>query len=140
LGEILKATGPSSSDLVEVAFADDPAEGEMMRGLLEGDGIASFLQPTGLDGRSLGKGLLPPGPQRVLVHSSQAEAARSLLAGVLVEEEQEAEAEIANARHLEDAEGRGPRHYGLIGAYARIWLWSLAAFGAVFAVFMLLHS
>jgi hypothetical protein len=48
--------------------------------------------------------------------------------------------ETANAGHLADAEGRGPRNYGLIGAYARIWFWSLGALGVTFGVFLRLRA
>jgi len=132
--------GLPDADLVEVAFAESPAEAGMMQGLLENGGIPSLLQPTGLNGPLLGYGLLPPGSQRVMVRAGQAGAARRLLAETLAEEGREAEAEIANATDLGDAKGRGPRGYGLIGAYARIWLWSLAALGVAFGVFLLLHA
>lgn len=63
-----------------------------------------------------------------------------MLAETLVEEEPEEEPEErANARHLDRAAGRGPRNYGLVGAYARIWLWSLAAFGVAFGLFLLIR-
>jgi hypothetical protein len=53
-----------------------------------------------------------------------------MLNETMVEEEPEVEIEdLANARHLDRAAGRGPRNYGLVGAYARIWFWSLFAFG-----------
>ena len=90
-----EATAPddlSGADLVEVALAGDPVEGEMIRGLLQNGSISSILQPAGLNGPLLGIGLLPQG---------------------------------------------APRSYGLIGAYARIWLWSLAALGVAFGVFLL---
>jgi hypothetical protein len=129
--------GSGSVDLVEIALADDPVQAGMIEGLLRGAGIHCLLQPTGVDGPTLGIGLLPPGRLRVMVHASEADAARSLLAEALVEVAQEAMPEIANARHLDDAMGRKPRNYGLIGAYARIWFWSLGAMGIAFGVFLL---
>jgi hypothetical protein len=33
--------------------------------------------------------------------------------------------------------GRGPRNYGVVGAYARIWPWSVAALAVAFGIFML---
>lgn len=39
----------------------------------------------------------------------------------------------------EPGSGREPRGYGLIGAYARIWAWSLAALALAFVVFLLLR-
>lgn len=38
----------------------------------------------------------------------------------------------------EEPEGRKPRNYGLIGAYGRIWAWSLGAMMLAFGVFLLL--
>jgi hypothetical protein len=141
MGETVNTGGPSGADLVEVAFAGDLGEAEMIQGLLESGGISSLLQPTGIDGRAIGSGLLPPGgPQRVAVHADQADAARRMLAETLVEAEPEVEIEeLANAGHLERAAGRGPRNDGLVGAYARIWLWSLAAFSVAFGLFLLLR-
>jgi hypothetical protein len=121
---------PSGADLVEVAFANDLVEGEMIRGLLQGSSISSILQPTGINGPQLGIGLLPQGAQRVMVRASEADVARRLLA----------EATTGNDLEVEDlgqANGRGPRSYGVIGAYARIWLWSLAVLGLAFGVFLL---
>jgi len=127
---------PSGGDLVQVAFTGNLAEGEMIQGLLRADGISSLLQPTGINGPLLGIGLLPHCPQRVMVRASQAEAARHLLAGDIAEKGLGAE-ELADAVTLEDARGRGPRSYGLIGGYARIWFWSLVALGVAFGVFLL---
>jgi hypothetical protein len=114
-------------------------EGEMIQGLLRTGSIASILQPTGINGPALGIGLLPPGGQRVMVRASQADAARYLLAETTAEKGLGAE-ELANAAYLDGAQGRGPRNYGLIGAYARIWLWSLAALGAAFGVFLIARA
>lgn len=125
----------AGADLVEVAFAGDPVEGEMIRGLLQNGSISSILQPTGLNGPLLGIGLLPQGAQRVMVRASQADSARRLLAETMAEGDLEAE-ELANAAYLDDAKGRGPRNYGLIGAYARIWFWSFVALGVAFGVFL----
>lgn len=124
------------ADLVEVMFAGDLVEAEMARGLLENGGIASILEPIGINGPQLGVGLLPHSPQRVMVRASEADAARRLLAEVGVAEDLGA-AEPANAAYLEEGQGRGPRGYGLVGAYARIWLWSFAAFAVAFGVFLL---
>jgi len=57
----------------------------------------------------------------------------------MVEVEQEDWTETANATYLEEAAGRKPRDYGLAGAYARIWAWSLGAMLLAFAVFLLLR-
>lgn len=139
MGKVEKKDGMSDADLVEVAFFDDPAKAGTIQGLLENGGIPSLLLPTGLDGPLLGIGLLPPGRQRVMVHAGHADNARRLLSETLVEDEREAASEIANAVYLDDAKGRRPRNYGLIGAYARIWLWSLGAVGVAFGVFLLIR-
>ncbi len=127
----------SGDEHVQVAYAPDEVQAQLIQGLLENGGIASYLQPIGLDGRTVGSGVLGSGSQGVTVRADDAEAAKRLLDETLVEEAPEDLAEIANARHLEDARGRRPRSYGLIGAYARIYLWALVVFGLAFAVFML---
>lgn len=71
-----------------------------------------------------------------MVLAGQAEKARALLAEV----EQEAPPEIANSGHPEDASGKKPRGYGLVGAYARIYLWSFGALAVAFGVFLLFHA
>jgi hypothetical protein len=38
---------------------------------------------------------------------------------------------------LDEARGRGPRGYGLAGAYVRIWFWSFAALAVAFGIFLL---
>lgn len=73
-----------------------------------------------------------------MVHAGHAGETRRLLSETLVEE-RESVSEIANATYLDDAKGRRPRNYGLIGAYTRIWLWSFGAVGVAFGVFLLLR-
>jgi Putative prokaryotic signal transducing protein len=128
-------------ELVSVAYANDRVEAEMIQGLLKSSGIPSVLQHIGVDGPLVGIGLLNPGggSRQVLVRISQAEEARALLAETLEEAEQENWAESANAAYLEEATGRKPRNYGLAGAYARIWAWSLGLMLLAFAVFLLLR-
>lgn len=108
-------------------------------GLLESAGIASVQQRIGIDGPTLGIGLLNPGggSQRVLVRGRDAEKARALLAAS-VEGDRGDEGELALASQEEPGR-RGPRHYNLIGAYARIWIWSFAAMALAFGVFLLLR-
>lgn len=111
----------------------------MLKGLLEGAGIPAMVRPSGIDGQQLGFGLLiaQGGPQQVLVHAARLEEARAVLADALVAEEDDWAAP-ANAQHLEDAlPGRKPRDYGLVGAYARIYFWSLLAMGAIAGVYFL---
>jgi Putative prokaryotic signal transducing protein len=128
-------------ELVSVAYANDRVEAEMIQGLLESAGIPSVLQPVGVDGPSLGFGLLNPGggSRRVMVHAGEAEKAHTLLGETLVENEQEDWAEVASASNPEDRRRRNPRDYGLIGAYARIWAWSFGIMFLAFAVFLLLR-
>jgi hypothetical protein len=128
------------SEPVEVAYAKDPVEAAMIQGLLENGGIPSLAHSIGIDGPKLGFGALATIPQRVMVRADQAEQARSLLSGALAGGEQEPLAEIANARHLEVARGGRPRGYGLVGAYARIYLWSFGVIALAFGVFLLLHA
>jgi hypothetical protein len=113
----------------------------MIKGLLWEGGVPSLVQATGIDGPTLGYGTLFRTSHRVLVRSEHAEVARRLLAEI---GEGEAEGEdwesTANAEHLADASGRGPRNYGLIGGYARIFFWSFLSFGVVTGIYFLLHG
>lgn len=131
-----KPNGSAGTDLVEVMFAPNRAEAEMVQGLLESEGVPSLLQATGVNGPQLGVGLSPQSPQRVMVRAEHADLARRLLAGIEMEEGLDVDG-LANAAYLDKARGRGPRSYGVIGAYARIWLWSFAAFAIAFGIFML---
>jgi Putative prokaryotic signal transducing protein len=127
-------------DLVSVAFARDRAEGDMIKGLLDSAGIPSVLQQLGIDGPQLGIGWLNPGggSQRVMVRSSQAEVARALLAETAASSKPEELVE-SDSSYAYEAEGRGPRNYGLIGAYGRIWAWSVGAMMLAFGIFLLLR-
>ncbi|MGN6215834.1 MAG: putative signal transducing protein [Solirubrobacterales bacterium] len=127
---------------MEVAFVGSEPEAAMVQALLEDEGIRSLQQQIGPAGPMLGYGLLNPGggSRRVMVHARQAEEARALLADVLAENENGA-TEPVNAGYLEDAAGgHKPRSYGLVGAYARIYLWSFAAMAVAFGVFTLLRA
>ncbi len=132
--------GRPGADVVQVAFATDAVEGEMIRGLLEGGGIACLLRPAGINGPMLGFGLLPRSAQRVMVRPDRAEAARRLLRESLFENEQSAAGEIAEPEYPEASSGRKPRNYGLIGGYARAWAWSIGTMAIVFAVFLVLRG
>ncbi len=130
--------------LVQVAYANDPLEAKMIHGLFESNGIPSLVGRRGMDGPLQGHGALRPGfdggSRRVMVRADRAEEARALLAATLAENEDQAWPEIANARHLEDAGGRKPRDYGLAGAYARIYFWSLGAVAVAFGIFLLVRA
>jgi hypothetical protein len=133
------STGEES---VGIAYANDRVEAEMIRGLLESAGIPSAVQQRGIDGPLLGFGLLNPGggSRRIMVRADLAEAARAVLAESLVPGEPDGWDAFVDADDTSEASGRKPRSYNLIGAYARIWLWSLIAMGLAFAIFLLLRS
>ncbi|HEU5105039.1 MAG TPA: DUF2007 domain-containing protein [Solirubrobacterales bacterium] len=131
-------------DLVEVAFVGDEVQAAMIQALLEQYEIPSLLQQVIPSGRQVGSLVLPPGgSQRVMVHAHRAEEARAILAEAETEGEQEAP-EPVNARYLEAAQGRrGPRSYGLLGAYLRIFAVSAAVIAlmmVVFGVYLLLRE
>ena len=134
--ESVKSNGAAGTDLVEVMFAADRVEAEMVQGLLESEGMPSLLQATGVNGPQLGMGLSPRSPQRIMVRAEHADRARSLLAETGMEKDLEVDG-LANAAHMDEARGRGPRDYGVIGAYARTWFWSLTVLAIVFGVFLL---
>lgn len=139
----MSAQPPHGDELVAVAFVRDEVEGEMLRGLLEGEGIPSMVRATGISGRTIAEPLLNPAGSagHLLVRAEHVEEARALLAETLVEDEAATWPEPANARYLEDASGgRGPRSYGWLGTYARISAVSLAAFAAMFGVFLLFRA
>jgi len=126
------------ADLVEVAFARDEFQAEMIQALLEEHKIPSLQQQVTPSGPQLGYGLMNPGggARRVMVHRERADRARALIEATMVEEE--VLPEPANAGYLEDAEGRRkPRNYGVIGAYARAFLVSIVTLAIVSAVWML---
>src|SRR3954447_10733773 len=95
-------------DLVEIMFASNRPEAEMVQGLLESGGVPSMLQATGVNGPQVGVGLIPQAPQRVMVRADHADFARSLLAEATREGDVDV-SEIANAAYLDKARGRGPR-------------------------------
>jgi hypothetical protein len=134
----------TEGDLVEIAFVGDEPQALMIQALLEEHEIPSLRQQVTPTGPLLGYGLLNPsaGSQRVMVHAHRAEEARKLLSEARAEDEQVAP-EPVNARYLEEARGGGPRNYGVIGAYARMYLVALLAmvvFALAFGVFMLVRG
>lgn len=142
--EIEGADGGAGGELIEVAYAEGWVQAEMIQGLLQNAGIPSLLQPVGMnvDGPQLGvSGVLARGfgggPQRVMVHAARAVAARDLLAETLVEDEVGELPESANAEYLDEASGRKPRGYGLLGAYTRIFFWSFGAMVLICGLYFL---
>jgi hypothetical protein len=127
------------ADLVEVAFVSDEFQAGMIQALLEEHEIPSLQQQVAPSGPQLGYGLLNPGggARRVMVGPERADRARTLIEATRAEEEQTSP-EPVNARYLEEAEGgRGPRNYGVIGAYARAYLVAFVVFAVFFAIWML---
>ncbi len=129
-----------SDELVKVGYASNRAEAAMIQSLLESAGIPSLLQALGVNGPNLGFGTLPNDPQRIMVRASQAERARALLADTPAAVGQEALPEPVDADFLEDSGGRKPRGYGLVGGYARIYLWSFGIMALAFGIFLVLHG
>lgn len=133
----------TDSELTEVAWVGNAYEAAIVQALLEESEIPSMQEQVGVDGPMLGYGYLTgAGSRRVMVHAHRAEEARALLADARAEDEQAAP-EPVNARYLEEARGRGPRNYGVIGAYARMYFVALLAiivFALAFGVFMLMRA
>jgi hypothetical protein len=127
-------------DLVEVAFVGDEFQAEMIRALLDEQGIPSIQEQVTPSGPHLGYGLMNPsgGARRVLVHPERADQARALIEATTAES---SAPEPVNAEYLADAEGRRkPRNYGLIGGYARAWFWSLLLLAGIFLAWLLLRE
>lgn len=131
----------SGGELVEVAAARDAFQAGMLKGLLHDAGIPCMTRGYGVDGQLLGFGLLTQGggPQQVLVHADRLEEARTVLAEVLAaDDDPTTDAIAASERRLEySGPGRKPRDYGLLGAYARIYLFSLLALAAMAGLYFL---
>ncbi len=140
MAELVSDDGRPGADMVQVAFATDAVEGEMIQGLLDGGGIACLLRPAGINGPMLGFGLLPRSAQRVMVRPDQAEAARRLLYENLFAGEWSAMGDAADPEYPRASNRRKPRNYGLIGGYARAWAWSIGAMAIFFAIFLLLRG
>lgn len=124
-------------DLVEVAFVGDEWKAEIIRALLDEHGIPSLQQQVTPSGPQLGYGLMNPGggARRVMVHPERADRARTLIEARMAEGSLP---EPVNAEYLADAEGgRKPRNYGVIGAYARAWFWSIVALALVSGIWVL---
>lgn len=116
----------------------DEFQGKMIQALLEQHGIASLLEQVTPSGPQLGYGLMNPsgGARRVMVHAPNAERARALVKATTAEQDEVPEP--VNAAYLEDAAGgRGPRDYGLIGAYARAFAVSVGLLALAFVLWVL---
>lgn len=139
--EIIDRGGDSGREPVQVAYADTREEAALIRGLLREEGIDSIARQAGVEGGVGTSSLLTRSPRRIYVRPEDAAAARTLIAETMVEDPAESEIpEPVNATYLEEARGRGPRDYALIGAYARAWLVGMVVLGLVLVAFLLLHS
>jgi hypothetical protein len=125
---------------IQVAYARDANEARIIKGLLQSAGIESMVQRAGISGLQVGTGLANTGGHgsRVIVRADRADEARTLLGDTL--SRPEAFPEPVNAKHLADSRGRGPRSYGISGAYTRIYLSALAFFAIAFLLFLLLRA
>jgi hypothetical protein len=127
--------------LVEIAFVGDEHQASMIQALLESREIPSLQQQVTPSGPQLGYGLMNPGggARRVMVHGDRADEARTILAAARAEGEELVEP--LNAEYIEDGQGgRKPRSYGLIGGYARAYVWSFGAMALAFGAYELLRA
>lgn len=139
--EIIDRGGDSGREPVQIAYADTREEAALIRGLLREAKIKSIARQAGVEGGVGTSSLLTRSPRRIYVRPEDAAAARTLLSETMVEDPAETEIpEPVNATYLEDARGHTPRDYGVIGAYARIWVVGFVVLGLVLVVFLLLHS
>jgi hypothetical protein len=104
-----------SEELVGVGFPQNPVEAQMIKGLLESEGIPCLVQSL-------------RGSRTVLVNGAHAEEARALLADV----EARAEGEADEAESL-PALGRA-------GSGVRGWVLAFAVLGLAFGVFLVVHA
>lgn len=118
--------GGGGGPLVKVAFARNQAEAEMMQGLLLEEGIPSVLKRSrGFDAPEF----LAAGPHDLFVNSTSAKKAREVLAGTMLESEDQERLEI---------EGQLQGGGGGEASPARLALWVGVAFlGAVILVWVL---
>jgi hypothetical protein len=121
--------GGGGGKLVKVAFARNQVEAEMIQGLLREGGIPSVLKRSrGFDAPEF----LAAGPHDVMVDSSHAQKAKTLLADTITENEADEEAELREEAGLRRG---GPTTET---SPARLALWIGAAFlGAVILVWIL---
>ncbi len=121
--------GGGGGKLAKVAFARNQAEAEMIQGLLSEGGVPSVLKRArGFDAPEF----MAAGPHDIFVDSSHAQAAKTLLADTITENEGDEEAELRDEARL--ARG-GP---ATETSPARLALWVGAAFlGAVILVWVL---
>lgn len=121
--------GGGGGKLIKVAFARNQAEAEMIQGLLSEGRIPSVLKRArGFDAPEF----MAAGPHDVMVDSSHAHKAKTLLADTITENESDEEAELRDEARLRRG---GPTTET---SPARLALWVGAAFlGAVILAWIL---
>jgi Putative prokaryotic signal transducing protein len=123
--------GGGGGKLVKVAFARNQVEAEMIQGLLGESGIPSVLKRSrGFDAPEF----LAAGPHDVLVDSSHAQKAKTLLAETITESEGDEEAELRDEARLRRG---GP---ATETSPARLALWIAAAFLAAVILVWILYQ
>ena len=123
--------GGGGGKLVKVAFARNQVEAEMIQGLLGEGGIPSVLKRSrGFDAPEF----LAAGPHDVMVDSSHAHEAKTLLADTLTENEADEEAELRDEARLRRG---GP---ATETSPARLALWIGAALIAAIILVWLLYQ
>jgi hypothetical protein len=123
--------GGGGGKLVKVAFARNQAEAEMIQGLLLESSIPSVLKRArGFDAPEF----LAAGPHDVMVDSSHAQRAKTLLADTITENESDEEAELREEAQLRRG---GP---ATETSPARLALWIGVAFLAAVIVVWVLYQ
>lgn len=119
--------GGGGGRLVKVAFARNQAEAEMLQGLLLEAGIPSVLKRTmGFDNPDF----LAAGPRDVYVNSESRSKAKEVLAGAMLESEEEERAELTGeVRRLrgdgQTSIGRQAYWFGVAVLVAIVLVWIL---------------
>lgn len=123
--------GGGGGKLIKVAFARNQAEAEMLQGLLLEGGIPSVLKRSrGFDAPEF----MAAGPHDVLVDSSHAQKAKTVLADTITENESDEEAELREEARLRRG---GPTTET---SPARLALWIAAALLAAIVIVWLLYQ
>jgi hypothetical protein len=123
--------GGGGGKLAKVAFARNQAEAEMIQGLLLESGIPSILKRArGFDAPEF----MAAGPHDVLVDSSHAQKAKTVLADTITENESDEEAELRDEARLRRG---GPTTETSAG---RLALWVGAAFLAAVVLVWVLYQ
>jgi hypothetical protein len=123
--------GGGGGKLVKVAFARNQVEAEMIQGLLSEAGMPSVLKRArGFDAPEF----MAAGPHDVLVDSSHAHKAKTVLADTITENESDEEAELRDEARLRRG---GP---ATETSPARLALWIGAALLAAIVIVWLLYQ